>query len=453
LKHEPGTFLTFSKNSGRVAFWNVSKKNYNEIAKFSDGPIMNCIALGDPNNILFTLENGSVVIFDVKNRKRVFILEPNHSETIFDLKYNQLSYGIFATCSYESAIKIWDLNENKIIWDIDVDYMLNKSSLKKEEKNCTHVYSLKWSPNDKELLLSGDSKGFIRIWNISTKKLVVSYKLSNSPDAQTIGIDWNKQDNIICTCGDLINLLTYDKFSFKLNISKSFKVNTSVFQIKFDPFLATRYAVACMDGKIRIFNTNEYAKDIKNLIGHKGKVFGIAFHPNVKNLLASTSDDCSIGIWNLPQIETDSKNQNSNYKSFFLHGHEKNTRHIIWLKDRSNILISGSWDGTIKIWNTDMRALISNISEHYSDVYGLDISPHHPYLLTSCSRDNSIRFFNILSVSLSASDIILSFDELDFSKCRNYFSKLEEKLKEVEKNLDIVSAADIISRYFFVNIF
>jgi WD40 repeat protein len=68
-----------------------------------------------------TLENGSAAVYDVEKRKNIFCLEPNHSNTIFDIKYSPLLYGVFATCSYVSIIKIWDLTQNKIISNIDID--------------------------------------------------------------------------------------------------------------------------------------------------------------------------------------------------------------------------------------------------------------------------------------------------------------------------------------------
>jgi hypothetical protein len=99
---------------------------------------------------------------------------------------------------------------------------------------------------------------------------------------------------------------------------------------------------------------------------------------------------------------------------------------------------------------------IGEISEHYSDVYGIDLSPHHPFLLTTCSRDNSIRFFNILNTVHKLTDIILCFDDLEeLHRILNQekgiclHKNLQERLRNV-KNNDCVTSADLISNYFYV---
>lgn len=442
LKHEPGSFLSFSTKSSRVAIYNVSKKSHNEITKFSDSGVLYSIPLSDPTKILFSQENGAIVIYDVKARKKIFAIEPNHSETIFDLKYNPTNYNILASCSYESSIKVWDMNENKVIWDLNVDFFVSRMERKVEDGEGCHVYALKWSPLDKDLIASGDSKGYLRIWDINKKKLISSQRINSHPDSQVIGIDWDVKNNLVASSTDIIHLLNFE--NGKLVISKSFKTASTLFQVKFDPFYAGNFAVACLDNTIKIFSENN-DKPINTLTGHSRKVFGICFNPKIRGVLASSSDDTNIGIWNL-----DKKT------NFFLKGHTKNTRHMIWLSEYNNILLSSSWDGTVKIWNIDLCSCIGEISEHYSDVYGIDISPHHPFLLTTCSRDNSIRFFNILNTVHKLTDIILCFDDLEElnrilnqEKAICLHKNLQERLRNV-KNNDFVTSADLISNYFYV---
>ncbi|KAI0306771.1 WD40-repeat-containing domain protein [Multifurca ochricompacta] len=61
-----------------------------------------------------------------------------------------------------------------------------------------------------------------------------------------------------------------------------------------------------------------------------------------------------------------------------------------------NILITGSWDKTIKIWNTDTRAVISSTSAHTDFVKALLVVPSLE-LLISGSSDKSVRFWDLSS--------------------------------------------------------
>jgi WD40 repeat protein len=433
-KQDPGTFISITGGSGRVAYWNVSKKNYNEITKFADCEILNCLDLQDQSKVLMSLGNGSVVIYDLEFRKNIFTLEPNHSETIFDLKYNPFSYGIFATCSYDSTIKVWDITENKIICNFNVEFIAVNTE-KKQTPDKIHIYTLTWSPTDKNSLLSGDSLGNVRMWDISKQKLVASCKVNSFSESSIVGMDWEYSGEILATSIDTIYFLKYE--AGKLNLTRNVKINSNLFQIKFNPFDTKEFAVACMDNSIKFFKEGG-DKPYKVMNGHTMKVFGLAFNKKRKGLLASSSEDFSVGVWNLE----------SNTNMFFK-GHKNNTRHLVWLADQTNILASGSWDGTIRIWNVDTASCICEITEHYSDVYGIDVSPHHPYLLTSCSRDNSIRYWNLLLSQEKIIENVLLFEYENSSKreLTNENKLLEQKLNSVK---DDISRADFISNNFFV---
>lgn len=352
---------------------------------------------GDSSKILATCEDGSVLIHDLKANKLAFKLEPGHSESIFDLKYSKQHYGVFATCSHDGSIKIWDMNKNKVLYVLRIDSTLNfMKSIGKNYNNDNQnsdlvkisILSLKWSPNEKNYLISGDSSGTLRLWDICKEKLLESYKFSSvlkePKEIQILGIDWDADDNIVCSGNENVNLFKFENGKLILKSRYEAFPLTVLFQVKFNPYEPLSFYAAGFDGTIKIFN-EKTKKNILELKGHQKKVFGLSFNPERKDILASSSDDSKIGIWDLAK----------NNKVNFLSGHTNNVRQLVWLKDNSNILISGAWDGNIKFWNVDLLACIYTISEHYSDVYGLDICFDHPYLLMSSSRDNSIRFWNI----------------------------------------------------------
>lgn len=352
---------------------------------------------GDPTKVLATCEDGSVIIHDLKANKQSFKLEPGHSESIFDLKYSKHHCGVFATCSHDGSIKIWDMNKNKVMNVLRIDSTVNfmktagkstNSDFATQDSNKISILTLKWSPNEKNYLLSGDSSGTVRLWDFSKEKLLDSYKFTSSikepKEIQILGIDWDTDNNIVCSGNENVNLFQLEngKFVFKCKF-EAFPA-TVLFQVKFNPFEPLAFYAAAFDGSIKIFNEKS-KKNVSELKGHQKKVFGLCFNSERNGILASSSDDFKIGIWDIAK----------NNKVSFLNGHTNNVRQLVWLKDNPNILISGSWDGSIKFWNVDLLACVYSISEHYSDVYGLDVCADYPYLLLSSSRDNSIRFWNI----------------------------------------------------------
>ena len=63
-----------------------------------------------------------------------------------------------------------------------------------------------------------------------------------------------------------------------------------------------------------------------------------------------------------------------------LNGHSENVRALKWCTELPFILYSGSWDATIRIWNTDTNECLCVIKEHQADVYQIASHPGRPFL-------------------------------------------------------------------------
>lgn len=138
--------------------------------------------------------------------------------------------------------------------------------------------------------------------------------------------------------------------------------------------------------------------------------------------------------------------------SAILRGHTSNVRPLHWNSEVPWLLLSGSWDGTVRAWdvrkagiglhsrnnssnnNKDKpcrreynksdkaqaaagfaeqeeagrRACIAVMSDHVADVYGLSTSSSRPFCYASVSRDTTIRVFNLEGVvsSIKARSIV-----------------------------------------------
>ena len=467
MENEPGLFMAFYKNSSKISIFNVSSPNVKSITKITDKNIFNCCLLSNPygseNKLLLALADGDLQLYNLNSNKLEKNITKGHSGTIFDLKFSPFLEGTFATCSIDGTIKIWNIyNDKKNITLVSS----NRGIIKEENK--TQIISIKWSPieENKDLLLCGDSKNNIKIWDISKLKIIAQLELkftnenynnnindknnNKSPkNYNVIGLDWNEDNIILATCNTFIFIINFT--INKLILNDIINIYSKLYKIVFSPYIQEKqnstFSVACSDARIRIYEISKIKQSANisptNILsGHKNCVFGLSYKPinkkdnnQNKYLLASGSDDYKVGIWDLSHKEPKVK---------FLLGHSDKVRNVIWFKD-DNILISGSWDGIAFIWDINYFICLSIINHHKSDIYGIDINNKYPYLFATSSRDCSISINSYLKNPIKNIFLYKNINENDMIK-ENH-PNLYNQLKNID-NSDNISRAESISNYF-----
>ncbi|CAN0454774.1 unnamed protein product, partial [Ectocarpus sp. 8 AP-2014] len=162
--------------------------------------------------------------------------------------------------------------------------------------------------------------------------------------------------------------------------------------------------------------------------------------PLLEGTLASGSDDATVIVWRLPRKALPRSEPAGAARkvspSAVLRGHTSNVRPLHWNSEVPWLLLSGSWDGTVRAWDVRKagvrwgsgsshqgsekgigsgggdcaaaaggegrrEACIAVMSDHVADVYGLSASPSRPFLYASVSRDTTIRLFGLEGVAAS----------------------------------------------------
>uniref|UniRef100_A0A8B9RS71 WD repeat domain 17 n=1 Tax=Accipiter nisus TaxID=211598 RepID=A0A8B9RS71_9AVES len=76
-------------------------------------------------------------------------------------------------------------------------------------------------------------------------------------------------------------------------------------------------------------------------------------------------------------------------------GHTAPVRGLMWNPEIPYLLISGSWDYTIRVWDTRDGTCLDTVYDHGADVYGLTCHPSRPFTMASCSRDSTVRLWSL----------------------------------------------------------
>ena len=147
-----GNFISTNSMTGIVKVWNVSQKTPIQSIRVAQTGITNsCFGTND-HRLLVSGNDGSVVVYHIDKKYIEYETQAGHTETIFDACLSPLSADIVATCSYDSTIKVWNLQ----------NLNLNKSLI-----GTGLIYSLDWSP-DAKYIIGATSNGVCILWDVET---------------------------------------------------------------------------------------------------------------------------------------------------------------------------------------------------------------------------------------------------------------------------------------------
>ncbi|KAJ5890788.1 NACHT nucleoside triphosphatase [Penicillium subrubescens] len=133
-----------------------------------------------------------------------------------------------------------------------------------------------------------------------------------------------------------------------------------------------------------------WSAELQTLEGHLGAVYSVAFSLDGR-LLASGSWDKTIKLWD---TTTGALQQT-------LEGHSDSCRSVVFSPDGSQ-LASGSCDKTIRLWDTATGALMQTFEGHSDSCKSVAFSPDSQ-LLVSGSEDKTVRLWNSTTKALQMS--------------------------------------------------
>lgn len=128
------------------------------------------------------------------------------------------------------------------------------------------------------------------------------------------------------------------------------------------------------------------------LYGHSDWVTSIATTPEDPEILLSSSRDKSVLVWALTDIGSGS--ESGGYARRALRGHSHFVSDVVISSD-GQFALSGSWDGTLRLWEINSGKTTRRFVGHTKDVLSVAFSVDNRQIVSG-SRDKTIKLWNTL---------------------------------------------------------
>jgi WD40 repeat protein len=284
--------------------------------------------------------NGQIQIYNQNSLVNSFKAHSNYITRIKQSPFNT-NTNYVATCSYDRTVKIWNVSSS-FNWTLITTY----------SQHTSYVYAMEWLDQD-TLASAGFTDGTIKLWSPTTGQTKLTIQTNQWVTSLTM-----LNTNIHLAAGLLNGDININNINDG-NLISSLKGHTSDGVYDLVQISADLLASTSGDKTVRIWNlTTNTCKFI--LTGHTSNVFGLK--QITPSIMASGSYDATIKLWNITSgqlIRTLTGHTNSIYRSFDLLN--------------SQTLVSGSGDKTIKLWNWSTGECFSTIQTPGSSIFAMAV--------------------------------------------------------------------------------
>ncbi|WP_414573111.1 TIR domain-containing protein [Nostoc sp. CCY 9925] len=437
FNHKNNNILVSGSKNGIIRLWNITSKTSKRL-KSDDTYTIRCIAFSpDGKTLASGGEDGKIRVWYDDNNWEVFNNLNTQPEVISHPDIKQVRALVFSPDGKTIAIgcinneKDSRYSEHKIrFWSIATK---NWTGLPLNAHKHL-IRSLTYHPkSEKNLLLSGGDGRTIRFWDTQTRecKYVIKgyanriWSIATSYDCNTIACcgednqirilnktnssyksiqilskhtDWVwsvafSQDNkFLASAGEDSNVILWQRNGNQWEYKATLKKHEGrVRRVIFSPD-SNILASAGNDRKVLLWNINADTIDHKptpdNIILHEDRILSLAFSLDGK-YIASSSGDKVIKIKNL---------ESNNFIDF--REHHDNQVHTVAFSPNPDerILVSGSFDKTLKVWNIDREDkchCIRTLKGHSGGILSVVFHPTNNSIVASAGHDKTIRLWNI----------------------------------------------------------
>lgn len=355
-----GQILATGSNDNTIRLWNVNTGQCLKTLSGHDSWV-ETIAFSPDGQILASGSNDRTIgLWNVRSKQYIKPLL-GHTGRILFVAFSPDNRTLVSSAE-DGTVKVWNINNGECLhtWDINTNWML----------------SIALSP-DGQTLATGSDRNTVKLWHLQTGKCIATLP---SYSSFVWAVDFSADGKLLVTADEDNNVNVWDVATLEC-LHTLREHNQRVWLAAFSPDGQTLLSIS--DDRTAKFWDVSAGKSLSTLVAYSNWVSAVAFSPDGETL-ASTHEDCLVRLWDISAKKTKK----------ILSGHTDIVSTVSFAPQncsQSNIpmLVTGSYDKTIKLWHTLTGELLQTLEGHNNWVWSVAFSPNGN-TLASCSHDRTI---------------------------------------------------------------
>jgi len=352
-----GKYLVSGSDDQIIQIWDLDIGESVRILEGHQGAVNDVRFSPDNKTVASCGEDQTIRIWSVQDG-HVMKAFKGHTSTILSLSFS--SEGRFiASGSFDKTVRLWEIQTGELIRTF--------------EGHQRHVSSVAFSPDGISIVSASDDNT-LRLWNTQKRDPI---RVFHGHSSTVTSVKFSPDGKMIASSSYDHSVRLWDiQTGHPVNIFKGH--SDSVYDVIF--LANSRYlASASVDQSVCFWDT-EQTKPIHVFEKFRNHIECAVFSPD-GDFIANTNKDHSICLWSLldgaPRL---------------LIGHENQVNSICY-SHNSKLLVSGSHDQTVHVWDTQECTPVHVLYGHSDNVTSVDFSSDNNFI-ASGSQDQTVRIWD-----------------------------------------------------------